>query len=62
MKRKEYEKPAMQVVDLQQQQLLLAGSNGGAKSPDSFTPGGDPLSGGSSRGVDYFDDEDPFDE
>ena len=34
MKRKEYEKPTMEVVELQQQQQLLAGSN---PAPNSAT-------------------------
>jgi hypothetical protein len=40
MKKKEYERPTMQVVQLQQQQHLLAGS---VDPLDPFTPGGDPL-------------------
>ena len=40
MKKKEYEKPAMQVVQLKQQPQLLAGS---VDPVDPFTPGGDPL-------------------
>ena len=34
MKRKEYERPTMEVVELQQQQQLLAGSN---PAPNSAT-------------------------
>ena len=40
MKKKEYERPTMQVVKLQQQQQLLTGS---VDPVDPFTPGGDPL-------------------
>lgn len=44
MKKKQfYEKPSMQVIKLQQQQQLLAGSNGVPDGLDPFTPGGDPL-------------------
>jgi len=43
MKRKEYEKPSVEVVVLKQQQHLLAGSTGSVNNPDSFEPGGDPL-------------------
>lgn len=46
MKKKDYEKPAMDVVEVKQQQQLLAGSGGGIDPNDPFTPGGDPLSGG----------------
>ena len=42
-KKKKYEKPAMQVFDLKQQQQLLAGSSGVPDGLDPFTPGGDPL-------------------
>ena len=42
MKREDYQTPTMQVVELQQQAHLLAGSNEvDALSP--FTSGGDPL-------------------
>ena len=40
MKKKEYERPTMQVVKLKQQPQLLAGS---VDPVDPFTPGGDPL-------------------
>ena len=40
MKKKEYEKPTTQVVQLKQQPQLLAGS---VDPVDPFTPGGDPL-------------------
>ena len=40
MKKKEYERPTMQVVKLQQQQQLLTGS---VNPVDPFTPGGDPT-------------------
>ena len=45
MKKKEYERPTMQVVELKQQLALLAGSaaSGGMTPNDPYTPGGDPL-------------------
>jgi len=43
MKRKDYDKPSMKVVLLQQQQHLLAGSTGSVNNPDPFVDGGDPL-------------------
>ena len=43
MKRKEYETPTMQVVEVRQQAQLLAGSKGETDPLDPFTPGGDPL-------------------
>ena len=42
MKKKEYERPTMQVVELKQQSTLLAGS-GGMDPNDPYTPGGNPL-------------------
>ena len=42
MKRKDYDKPSMKVVLLQQRTMLLAGSNG-VDPPSPFDPGGDPL-------------------
>ena len=42
MKKKLYEKPTMQVVKLQQQPQLLAGS-GGLDDPNNYPGGGDPL-------------------
>ena len=39
MKKKEYERPTMQVVKLQQQTHLLAGSNG----TDPYTPDNTPY-------------------
>ena len=44
MKKKEYERPTMQVVKLQQQQHLLAGSGGDVPNSDPYTRGGDPFS------------------
>lgn len=45
MKKKQfYEKPSMKVFKLQQQQQLLAGSNGDIPNSDPYTPGGDPFS------------------
>ena len=41
MKKKEYEKPAMQVVLLKQQPQLLAGS--GLGDPDDYNNGGNPF-------------------
>ena len=42
--KKKYEKPSMQVFELQQQQQLLAGSGGDIPNSDPYTPGGDPFS------------------
>ena len=41
--KRKYEKPSMEVFELQQQQQLLAGSNGVPDPLDPFTPGGDPF-------------------
>ena len=41
MKKKEYERPTMQVVQLKQQTQLLAGS--GLGDPSDYPDGGDPL-------------------
>ena len=41
MKRKEYERPTMQVVQLKQQPQLLAGS--GLGNPEDYPNGGDPF-------------------
>ena len=43
MKQKDYQKPTMHIVRLQQQQQLLAGSTGSVNNPGSFGDGGDPL-------------------
>ena len=43
MKRKKYEVPTMDVVEVKQQAQLLAGSNGVPDGLNPFTPGGDPL-------------------
>ena len=44
MKKKQYEKPSMQVFELKQQPMLLAGSGNGGLDPLSpFNPGSDPL-------------------
>ena len=43
MRKKQYDKPSMKVVALQQQTQLLAGSTGSVNNPDSFENGGDPL-------------------
>ena len=40
-KKKQYEKPSMQVFDLKQQPQLLAGS--GLGNPSDYPDGGDPL-------------------
>jgi len=42
MKKKQYQKPSMKVVLLQQRTMLLAGSNG-VDPLSPFNPGGDPL-------------------
>ena len=42
-KKEKFEKPSMQVIELQQRTMLLAGSNGVPDELDPFTPGGDPL-------------------
>ena len=41
MKKKEYERPTMQVVQLKQQPTLLAGS--GLNDPTDYPDGGDPF-------------------
>ena len=41
MKKKEYERPTMQVVKLKQQPQLLAGS--GLNDPTDYPDGGDPF-------------------
>ena len=44
MKRKEYERPTMQVVQLKQQPQLLAGSTtGNMNAPADYDDGGDPF-------------------
>ena len=43
MKKKEYERPTMQVVKLQQQPTLLAGS--GLNDPADYPDGGNPFAG-----------------
>lgn len=44
MKRKDYERPTMKVVELQHSTMILTGSEEGKlASPESFNPGGDPL-------------------
>ena len=43
-KKREYEKPSMQVFELKQQTQLLAGSGGDIPNSDPYTPGGDPFS------------------
>ena len=43
-KKREYEKPSMQVFELKQQPQLLAGSNGGDVPGNSpYTPDSDPF-------------------
>ena len=42
MRKKEYERPTIDIVKLKQQLALLAGS-GGMDPNDPYTPGGDPL-------------------
>lgn len=41
MKKRQYEKPSMKVVLLQQRTMLLAGS--GLGNPDNYPGGGDPF-------------------
>jgi hypothetical protein len=43
MKRKEYQSPTIDVVELKQQQHLLAGS--GLNDPTDYPDGGDPFAG-----------------
>jgi len=43
MKKRDYEKPSMKVVELQHRTMLLAGS-GGFNDPNNYPGGGDPLS------------------
>jgi hypothetical protein len=43
MKKKQYEKPVMQVFELKQQPQILAGSNRGVDPLSPFAPGGNPL-------------------
>ena len=45
MKRKNYEKPTMQVVQLQHKCQILAGSNGGLRGQD-YNAGEDPFADG----------------
>ena len=40
-KKREYEKPSMEVFNLKQQPVLLAGS--GLTDPTDYTPGDDPF-------------------
>lgn len=42
MKKKMYEKPSLEVVELKQQEALLAGS-GGLETPSGYTGGTDPF-------------------
>ena len=44
MKKKEYERPTTQVVQLKGQQQLLAGSGRDIPNNDPYTPGSDPFS------------------
>jgi len=43
MRKKQYDKPSMKVVMLQQRTMLLAGSGNGVDPLSPFNPGGDPL-------------------
>ncbi len=52
-KKRLYEKPSTEVVMLQQQTQLLAGSTGSVNNPDSFGVGGDPLNPSTSRMDDW---------
>ena len=60
MKRKDYQKPTMQIVQLKQQQALLAGSLG---DPDDYGNGGDPFNSSREFDADLADDlaDDSFD-
>ncbi len=42
-KKKKFEKPSMQVIELKQQPQLLAGSGNGVDPLSPFAPGNDPL-------------------
>ena len=44
MRKKEYKRPTMQVVELKQQPQLLAGSGGDIPGSDPYTPEPDPFS------------------
>ena len=44
MRKKEYERPTMQVVELKQQSTLLAGSGGDIPGSNPYTPETDPFS------------------
>ena len=62
MKKKKYEKPSLEVVKLQVQNQLLAGS-GGLNGPSNYGGGGDPFAeGGSGLGGpnNYGGGNDPF--
>ena len=50
MKRKEYQKPTINIVKLQQRGHLLAGSSLGGSLSGWRDSGGDPWSGGGSSG------------
>lgn len=41
--KKKFEKPSMQVIELQQRTMLLAGSNGDIPNNDPYTPDTDPF-------------------
>ena len=43
MRKKQYDKPSMKVVMLQQRTMLLAGIGNGVDPLSPFNPGGDPL-------------------
>jgi len=51
-KKRLYEKPSTEVVMLQQQTQLLAGSTGSVDNPDPFGVGGDPLNPSSPSRMD----------
>lgn len=56
MKRKDYQRPTMKVVKLQQQQQLLAGSNGGLRGQD-YELEDDPFDNSNARKNDLWDEE-----
>lgn len=52
-KKRTYEQPRTEVVELRVSNQLLAGSTGSVNNPDSFGVGGDPLNPSSSRMDDW---------
>ena len=56
MKRKNYQRPTMQVDQLQHQCHILAGSNGGLRGQD-YELGDDPFNNSNARKIDLWDEE-----